>query len=203
MQNFFVTCEWSPWRGFHPEPALPRPCKSAPTSLGRHSCSSSSPSHRRACIPSPCRGSGHLGMQRRAAQWGKNKTKNSKKRSSRQKSLWNKGAISENVPVFSHRAIPVPPMSCLQKPWCLSLPKRKQSPTSWSSQTCSTASLHIPCLWLCVSPEKDKEMPNKLGCSKHSELVLFYERHKGRNKCALLTSCTSPNAPLPITLTTS
>uniref|UniRef100_A0A8C9ZLK3 Uncharacterized protein n=1 Tax=Sander lucioperca TaxID=283035 RepID=A0A8C9ZLK3_SANLU len=39
-----------------------------PTSLGRHSCSSGLPSRHPACIPSPCRGSGHLGMQKRAAE---------------------------------------------------------------------------------------------------------------------------------------
>uniref|UniRef100_A0A674NL00 Uncharacterized protein n=1 Tax=Takifugu rubripes TaxID=31033 RepID=A0A674NL00_TAKRU len=37
-------------------------CKSAPISLGHHSCSSDSPSHPLACTPSPCRGSGHLGI---------------------------------------------------------------------------------------------------------------------------------------------
>uniref|UniRef100_A0A3Q4GH34 Uncharacterized protein n=5 Tax=Pseudocrenilabrinae TaxID=318546 RepID=A0A3Q4GH34_NEOBR len=47
-------------------PGLPRLCKSEPTSLGRHSCSSSLPNHHQACTPSPCRGSGHLGMQKRA-----------------------------------------------------------------------------------------------------------------------------------------
>lgn len=62
------TCGWSPWSGFHPEPAPPQQCKSAPTSLGHHSCSSDSPSHPLACTPSPCRGSGHLGMQKRAAE---------------------------------------------------------------------------------------------------------------------------------------
>jgi len=62
------TCEWSPWSGFRPEPAPLRPCKSGPTSPGRRSCSSSWPSRRPACIPSPCRGSGHLGMQKRAAE---------------------------------------------------------------------------------------------------------------------------------------
>uniref|UniRef100_A0AAQ5Y0I3 Uncharacterized protein n=1 Tax=Amphiprion ocellaris TaxID=80972 RepID=A0AAQ5Y0I3_AMPOC len=39
-----------------------------PTSLGRHSCSSSSPSRHQACIPSPCRGSGRLGKQKRAVE---------------------------------------------------------------------------------------------------------------------------------------
>uniref|UniRef100_A0AAQ4PUL8 Uncharacterized protein n=1 Tax=Gasterosteus aculeatus aculeatus TaxID=481459 RepID=A0AAQ4PUL8_GASAC len=34
--------------------------------LQLHHCSSGSPSRHPACIPSPCRGSGHLGMQKRA-----------------------------------------------------------------------------------------------------------------------------------------
>lgn len=62
------TCGWSPWSGFHPEPAPPQQCKSAPISLERHSCSSDSPSRHPAYTPSPCRGSGHLGMQKRAAK---------------------------------------------------------------------------------------------------------------------------------------
>lgn len=68
------TCGWSPWSGFHPEPAPPQQCKSAPISLERHSCSSDSPSRHPACTPSPCRGSGHLGMQKRAAKKKKKKS---------------------------------------------------------------------------------------------------------------------------------
>lgn len=50
----------------------------------------------------------------------------------------------------SSSIIPVPPRSCLRRPWCLSPPRRKQSLTSWSFQTCLAASLHILCWWLCV-----------------------------------------------------
>lgn len=51
------------------------------------------------------------------------------------------------------RFIPAPPMSYWQKPWCPSPPKRKQSPTSWSSQTCSAASWRRPFETLYASPE--------------------------------------------------
>lgn len=71
------TCGWSPWSGFRPGPAPPRQCKSAPISLERRNCSSDSPSHHPACTPLPCRGSGHLGMQKRATnkEWW-NETQN-------------------------------------------------------------------------------------------------------------------------------
>uniref|UniRef100_A0A3P8W5J6 Uncharacterized protein n=1 Tax=Cynoglossus semilaevis TaxID=244447 RepID=A0A3P8W5J6_CYNSE len=49
-------------------PALLRLYKNGPTSLERHSCSSDSPSRPQACIPLPCRGSGHLGKQKKAAE---------------------------------------------------------------------------------------------------------------------------------------
>uniref|UniRef100_A0A3B4A015 Uncharacterized protein n=1 Tax=Periophthalmus magnuspinnatus TaxID=409849 RepID=A0A3B4A015_9GOBI len=54
--------------GSRPGLAPPPLCKTAPTSLGRRSCSLNSPNLRRACTPSPCRGSGRLGKQKRAAK---------------------------------------------------------------------------------------------------------------------------------------
>lgn len=148
------TCEWSPWSGCSPVPAQPQQCRNEPTSQARRSCSLGWPGLHLAYTPSPCRGSGRPGMHKTAGRQ-KNKVNDTAK--------WLCCSCKALGGVRVSWFIPVLPSYCWQRPWYPSLPRRKQSPTSWSSQTCWAASWRILSVWLCASPTEHRERKHEQG----------------------------------------